>query len=183
VRKFCSGTRKTFNGRLSGLVHCAGINEEAPPLSLMDMNVFDKIMNTNLRATVLFNQAVVTVMKGQGIDAAYDGGYSIVNLGCVGGEIGMAKATAYCASKHAVHGFSKALAREVAEDNIRVNVVAPGMIDTPILNALPSEIVDTSNLPLKRLGKPEEVAPIIAFLLSSAASYITGAVYRVDAGW
>lgn len=112
-----------------------------------------------------------------------DGG-SIVNVGSVSGLIGFAGDTAYVASKHAVHGITKAVSKEVGSRGIRVNTVAPGQTDTPMVDAMKAAegILSGPPVSLKREGKPEEIAELIVWLLSSESSYVTGTTVRVDGG-
>src|SRR5438132_9958413 len=111
---------------------------------------------------------------------------SIVNVSSTFGRAGGPGASVYVASKHAVEGLTKAAALEVAGTGVRVNVVAPGPIETGMLNRFTGtderKAVLASTVPLKRVGKPEEIAQTIAFLSSDKASFITGASYLVDGG-
>jgi NAD(P)-dependent dehydrogenase (short-subunit alcohol dehydrogenase family) len=119
------------------------------------------------------------------------GGGAIVNFGSIWGGIGSVGALAYCASKGAVHQITRAMALEHATENIRINAVAPGEVDTPMLvaerDARPSaedlQALADANIPMKRLARPEEIAEVVIFLASNAASYMTGAIVSVDAGY
>jgi len=116
---------------------------------------------------------------------------TIVNFGSIWGGIGAAGVLAYCASKGAVHQITKSLALEHATDGIRVNAVAPGEVDTPMLSSgrahRPSaedlqEMADAT-IPMKRLARPDEIANVVVFLASDDSSYMTGAIVAVDAGY
>jgi 3-oxoacyl-[acyl-carrier protein] reductase len=108
----------------------------------------------------------------------------IINMSSVSGLMGLPRQTNYSASKAGIIGFSKALAKEVAPYNIRVNVIAPGFINTDMVSSLrediKKEIID--NIPIKRFGEPEEVAGVCVFLASDEANYITGEVIKIDGG-
>ena len=100
------------------------------------------------------------------------------------GEYGQPSGCAYSASKFAVNGLVKSLSRELAQDGIRVNAVAPGVTRTDMLASLPKEMIDrvSSGIPLKRVGEPEDIANAFLFLASDMASYITGLIVKVDGG-
>jgi 3-oxoacyl-[acyl-carrier protein] reductase len=108
----------------------------------------------------------------------------IINMASIAGQMGNAGQTNYSASKAGQIGFTKALAREVASRNITVNAVAPGFVDTEILNSIPAEMMEAAMklIPLGRKGQPEEIAYAVAFLASDQAAYITGQVLGVDGG-
>ncbi|GAA5914086.1 hypothetical protein JCM5296_003571 [Sporobolomyces johnsonii] len=188
VGKLVRTFRKSYK-RLDGLVNCAGINLPTHESHSVDMDLWAKMMDVNARGTFAFckhyAQCVVTAPEEVETPA---GGYSIVNVGSTASLTGLENSSVYCASKHAVLGFSRAMAKEYALRGIRVNVVAPGPIDTPLLHNLfqdsdggLDEAIEA--VPMKRIGQPEEVARVIGFLLGSDASYVTGAVLPVDGGW
>lgn len=119
------------------------------------------------------------------IPAMLNGGGSIVNIASVMGAVATSGASAYVASKHAVVGLTKAAAVDYAAERIRVNAVGPGYIETPMLGGRSSEALAEigARHPLNRLGKPEEIASLVAFLVSEESSFITGAYYLADGGY
>lgn len=165
------------HGRLDCLVHSAGIARTAPFLET-SADLFDQVMRVNVRGTFLICQAAARAMKETG-------GGSIVNLGSISGHLGNTIRIAYGGSKGGVHQMSKIMASELGPYNIRVNVVAPGPIATPMTEVMYTAEVREQwyqRLSLARLGKAEEVASAVAFLASDDASYITGHVLLVDGG-
>jgi len=162
------------------LVNNAGTNRPKP---LFDVTVedFDVIMGLNVRAAYFVAQAVARRL----MDAKQPG--SIVNISSQMGHVGAARRTVYCASKHAMEGFTKAMAIELGPHNIRVNSVGPTFIETPLTRpffenaAFKAEVL--SKIKLGRLGQLEEVTGAIVFLASEAASLITGSALVVDGGW
>ena len=162
------------------LVNNAGTNRPKP---LLDVTIedFDVIMGLNVRAAYFVAQAVARRL----MDASQPG--SIVNISSQMGHVGAARRTVYCASKHAMEGFTKAMAIELGPHNIRVNSVGPTFIETPLTRpffenaAFKAEVL--SKIKLGRLGQLEEVTGAIVFLASEAASLITGSALVVDGGW
>ena len=162
------------------LINNAGINRPKP---LLDVTVedFDVIMGLNVRAAYFVAQAVARRL----LEAKQPG--SIVNISSQMGHVGAARRTVYCASKHAMEGFTKAMAIELAPHNIRVNSVGPTFIETPMTKpffenaAFKAEVI--SKIKLGRLGQLDEVTGAILFLASDAASLITGSALLVDGGW
>jgi 3-oxoacyl-[acyl-carrier protein] reductase len=138
---------------------------------------WDAVINTNLKSTFNCSKAAVKHMMRKRVGR-------IINMASVAGQMGNAGQTNYSASKAGQIGFTKALAREVAARNITVNAIAPGFVDTEILDAMTPEMLETAlkMIPLARKGKPEEIAFAAAFLASDEAAYITGQVLGVDGG-
>ncbi|MEY8878747.1 MAG: 3-oxoacyl-ACP reductase FabG [Leptothrix sp. (in: b-proteobacteria)] len=167
--------RKKY-GRIDVLVNNAGITRDAR-LTKMTIEQFDEVIDVNLRAVFQCAQAVGNVMLEQGAGV-------ILNASSVVGIYGNFGQTNYAASKFGVIGFTKTWSRELGPKGIRVNAVAPGFIDTPILATMPEKVIQgmCNDVPLKRLGKPEEIANVYAFLASDEASYVNGAVIEVGGG-
>src|SRR3989344_3162488 len=170
-------------GQLNILVNNAGIAQFKPFLELSEED-WDKTIDINLKGEFLCAQAAAKLMKGQ-----KEGGV-IINIASVAmGQqgIGMPNIAHYCASKGGVAAMTEALAAELAPFNIRVNAIAPGMIETPMIEAVKSDpkTLETilQRVPLKRAGRPEEVSELVAFLASDSSSYMTGAVVVIDGGW
>lgn len=163
-------------GRIDFLVNNAGITRDKL-LALMGENDWDDVINTNLKSVYNFSKAVITQMIKQKSG-------SILNITSVSGITGMAGQVNYSSSKAGMIGFTKALAKEVGKANITVNAIACGFIDTDMTAVLPQEYKDKmiEMVPVKRFGKPEEVAKVAMFLLSDNARYITGHVISVDGG-
>ena len=163
-------------GGLDILVNNAGITRDTLLVRMKDED-FDAVIGTNLRGIYACTKAAAKIMTKQRSGR-------IVNLSSVVGEIGNVGQTNYAAAKAGVIGFSKAAAKEFAARGITVNVVAPGFIETDMTAVLKDEIRQKllTGIPLGALGKPENVADAVLFLVSDAASYITGQTLNVDGG-
>jgi len=171
------------HGRLDIVVNAAGIIHRADAVKTSDDD-WRRVLDVNVNGVFFMSRAAVREMRKQG-------GGAIVNFGSIWGGAGAVGVLAYCASKGAVHQITRAMALDHAGDNIRINAVCPGEIDTPMLGsggAEPPTRQDLQKLaadtiPMKRLGQPAEVARVVAFLASDEASYMTGALVPVDAGY
>ncbi len=163
-------------GRIDVLVNNAGITQDAR-LQKMTLEQFDRVIDVNLRGVFHCAQAVSDTMVAQGSGV-------ILNASSVVGIYGNFGQTNYAASKFGVIGFTKTWSRELGPKGIRVNAVAPGFIATPILSTIPEKVMQemVDRVPLKRLGLPEDIANVYAFLASDEAAYINGAVIEVSGG-
>ncbi|HZA95388.1 MAG TPA: 3-oxoacyl-ACP reductase FabG [Burkholderiaceae bacterium] len=164
------------HGRIDILVNNAGITIDAR-LQKMSDEQFDRVIDVNLKGTFNCAKAVLETMLKQGSGV-------ILNASSVVGIYGNFGQTNYAASKFGVIGFVKTWARELGPKGIRCNAVAPGFIATHILDTIPGKVLEqlTERVPLRRLGTPEDVANVYAFLASEEASYINGAVIEVSGG-
>ncbi|MGN8913945.1 SDR family NAD(P)-dependent oxidoreductase [Anaerofustis butyriciformans] len=161
-------------GKIDILVNNAGMSARNSiyEYSLED---FEKIINLNLTAAFNASKEVAKIMKEQG-------GGVILNTSSMVSIYGQPSGVGYPASKSAINGLTKSLARELGKDNIRVNAVAPGIINTDMVAALPEELIKPliATIPLRRVGEAEDIANAFLFLASDMASYINGAVLSVD---
>lgn len=163
-------------GRLDVLVNNAGITQDAR-LQKMTIEQFDRVIDVNLRGVFHCSQAVADIMVTQGRGV-------ILNASSVVGIYGNFGQTNYAATKFGVIGFTKTWSRELGPKGVRVNAVAPGFISTPILQTIPEKVIHEmeQRVPMRRLGQPEEIANVYAFLASDEASYVNGIVMEVAGG-
>jgi NAD(P)-dependent dehydrogenase (short-subunit alcohol dehydrogenase family) len=166
-------------GRLDVAVNAAGTEGVPGPVTEQTPESYAATFDTNVLGTLLSMKHELRVMLPQKSG-------SIVNISSTYGHTGASGASVYCASKHAVEGLTKSAALEAAAAGVRVNVIAPGPIETAMLNRFTKteerKAGLASTVPLRRVGRPEEVAQAIVFLSSAKASFITGASYLVDGG-
>lgn len=167
---------KDDRGRIDVIVNNAGILQDMT-LEKMDEEQFDKVIQVNLRGVYLCTKYAAEVMREQGSGV-------ILNASSVVARYGNYGQTNYVAAKAGLEGMTKVWSRELGKFGIRVNAVAPGFIKTDMTAGMPEEIIKMmgDKVPLKRWGKPEDVANLYCFLASDEASYITGAVLPVDGG-
>lgn len=172
-----------IHGRLDVLVNAAGIIHRADVLGTSDED-WDRVMGVNAKALFKMCRAAIPHMTQRQSGA-------IVNFGSISGSVAAPGGTVYCASKGAVHQLTLAMALDHVGDGIRVNAVAPGEVNTPMLasgretppTAADLQALADSSIPMKRLADPLEIARVVAFLASDDASYITGEIVHVDAGY
>lgn len=184
VRRYVDATVARF-GRIDGLHNNAGTEGKLGPTADYDVDEFDRIIRINLRSMFLGLRFTLPVMVGQGSGA-------IVNTASIASERGLAGACAYNASKHGVVGLTRTAASEHGPQGIRVNCVMPGVVETPLLNAMlvqmfPGGIEEGQRVlgkvaTLDRIAKPSEVGEVVAFLLSDRASFVNGSAWGVDGG-
>ncbi len=168
---------KTY-GKLDIAVNNAGIGGELNPIADMSIEGWQKVISINLNSLFYGMKYQIKAMleNGQG---------SIVNISSILGSVGFAGSAGYAAAKHGVIGLTQTAALEYSAQNIRINAVGPGFIDTPLLNALDAAMKQqlVALHPIGRLGKSEEVAELILWLSSDKSSFVTGSYYPVDGGY
>ncbi|MDB5479925.1 MAG: hypothetical protein JWO83_978 [Caulobacteraceae bacterium] len=168
------------HGRLDGALNNAGTEGDPAALPDMALEEFDRVININVRGTWLCLRHEMRIMRAQGHGA-------IVNTASIAGVVGYAMSSAYTASKHAVVGLTRSAALDFAGQGIRVNCLCPGGTSTEMsarwVNRAPGgEEAASRGVPMKRFGRAEELAQAAVFMLSDAASYMTGSVMTVDGG-
>jgi NAD(P)-dependent dehydrogenase (short-subunit alcohol dehydrogenase family) len=182
VRRYVA-TAQTELGRIDCFFNNAGILGETKPLIEYSEEMFDRVIAINLKAVWLGLKHVGAAMKGEG-------GGAIVNTASIAGLRGTPNLAAYTASKHGVIGLTRTAAMEFSRHGIRVNAICPGPIETAMTEEMHGRLDPrgsgaarqkmTATIPMRRYGVPEEVAALVAFLLSADASYISGGLYTVD---
>ena len=163
-------------GPVEVLVNNAGITRDGT-LHKMTHDKWQAVIDTNLGSCFNCCRAVIDGMRDRGFGR-------IVNIGSINGQAGQYGQVNYAAAKSGIHGFTKALAQEGAAKGITVNAVAPGYVDTEMVRAVPPEVLEKiiKRIPVGRLGKPEDIARTVMFLVADAASFITGATISVNGG-
>ncbi|NNN21745.1 MAG: SDR family oxidoreductase [Acidimicrobiales bacterium] len=176
------GVDPTVNalGNIGGLVHAAGVPGPGP-IDMVDDKLWDSVLDVNLRAGAILTRVFLPALKASGP------GSSIVMVSSIEGHVGSGFLTAYCASKAGLLGLTRALSQRLGLDQIRINSVCPGVVETPMMAPLLAidEIREklSKQAPLGRVATPEDIAKSIRFLLSDEASFITGTSLIVDGGF
>ena len=164
-------------GPVDVLVNNAGITRDMT-FKKMDKTSWDAVMNTNLDSAFNMTKHVIDAMAERGWGR-------VINVSSVNGQKGAFGQTNYSAAKAGMHGFTKALALEYARKGVTINTISPGYIGTKMVLAIPKDILDSKiipQIPVGRLGKPEEVAGLVAYLCSEEAAYVTGANIAINGG-
>ena len=163
-------------GPVDVLVNNAGITRDGT-MHKMSFEQWQKVIDTNLTSCFNCSRAVIDGMRERAFGR-------IVNIGSINGQAGQYGQVNYAAAKSGIHGFTKALAQEGAAKGITVNAVAPGYVDTEMVRAVPPEVLEKiiRRIPVGRLGKPEDIARTVVFLVADEADFITGATLSVNGG-
>jgi 3-oxoacyl-[acyl-carrier protein] reductase len=164
-------------GSLDIMVNNAGITRDAT-MRKMTEEQFDQVIDVHLKGCWLGTRAACKIMREQ------QTGGSIINVSSISGKVGMLGQTNYSAAKAGIVGLTKAAAKEVGFANVRVNAIQPGIIRTPMTDAIREDIMSTklTEVPLGRIGEPSEVASVVLFLASDMSSYMSGAVLEITGG-
>jgi acetoacetyl-CoA reductase len=173
----CVGKIQSEVGAVDVLINNAGVTRDTT-FKKMDKTNWDMVMRSNLDSVFNMTKPVCDGMVERGWGR-------IINISSVNGQKGAFGQTNYSAAKAGMHGFTKALALEVARKGVTVNTISPGYIGTAMVTAIPQEVLDTKilpQIPVGRLGKPEEVAGLIAYLASDEAAFVTGANIAINGG-
>jgi acetoacetyl-CoA reductase len=163
-------------GPIEVLVNNAGITRDAT-MHRMNYEQWNEVIQTNLSSCFNMSRAVIEGMRGRGFGR-------IVNIGSINGQAGQYGQVNYAAAKSGIHGFTKALAQEGAARGITVNAVAPGYVDTEMVRAVPADVLEKiiARIPVGRLGKAEDIARAVLFLVADDADFITGSTLSVNGG-
>lgn len=171
-----SAIEKEYGKKVSILVNNAGITKDSM-MHKMESDWWNQVINVNLSSCFNMCNSVIIGMRDQGYGR-------IVNISSINAQAGQLGQTNYCASKAGIIGFTKALAGESAAKGITVNCIAPGYITTDMVAKVPEHIMQgiIDSIPVKRLGKPEEIARAIAFIVDEESGYITGETFSINGG-
>jgi len=163
-------------GPVEVLVNNAGITRDTT-INRMDVGQWEDVIRTNLTSCFNLSRLVIEHMREVGFGR-------IINIGSINGQAGQYGQVNYAAAKSGIHGFTKALAQEGAGKGITVNAIAPGYIDTEMVRAVPENVLEKiiAKIPVKRLGKPEEIAEGVCFLASDNSGFITGSTLSINGG-
>jgi len=163
-------------GPVEVLVNNAGITRDTT-INRMDVQQWEDVIRTNLTSCFNLSRLVIEHMREVGFGR-------IINIGSINGQAGQYGQVNYAAAKSGIHGFTKALAQEGAGKGITVNAIAPGYIDTEMVRAVPENVLEKiiAKIPVKRLGKPEEIAEGVCFLASDNSGFITGSTLSINGG-
>lgn len=176
VKNYVTETIKTF-GQIDMFFNNAGISGSGVRTLECSEEEFESIVDVNLKGAFYGLKYVANEMLKTG-------GGSIVNTSSLGGVVGMPTLGVYSATKHAIIGLTKTIAGEYGRENIRINAIAPGTNETPMVKEFPADAIEemANAVPMGRLGQPDEVSDVVVFLLSDKASYIHGSVISIDGG-
>ncbi|NLY68802.1 MAG: glucose 1-dehydrogenase [Clostridiales bacterium] len=176
VKKYVDATVERI-GKIDLFFNNAGVSGSGVRTIDCSIEEFNNIVDVNFKGIFYGLKFVITEMLKTG-------GGVIVNTASLGGVVALPTLGVYTATKHAVVGLTKAIAAEYGRENIRINAIAPGTNETPMVKAYPQEVIDAlaQQVPMGRLGQPHEVADVVCFLLGDESSYIHGAVISIDGG-